>query len=106
MDIRVYFQKIREIERNIQSPYVVVVSLETSEGGKPGCATEVTREAAAKLIVEGKGRLADQQEKASFYADGKEALAAAEQERIAGKIQLTVVSEQGSRTLKPRSEKG
>ena len=106
MDIRVYFQKIREIERNIQDPYVVVVSLETSEGGKPGRATEVTREAAAKLIVEGKGRLADQQEKASFYAYAKEALAAAEQERIAGKIQLTVVSEQGSRALKPRSEKG
>ena len=33
MDIRVYFQKIREIERNIQEPYVVVVSLETPEGG-------------------------------------------------------------------------
>ena len=49
MDIRVYFQKIREIERNIQDPYVVVVSLETPEGGKPGRATEVTREAAAKL---------------------------------------------------------
>ena len=36
MDIRVYFQKIREIERNIQEPYVVVISLETPEGGKPG----------------------------------------------------------------------
>ena len=42
MDIRVYFQKIREIERNIQDPYVVVVSLETPEGGKPGRATEVS----------------------------------------------------------------
>ena len=106
MDIRLYFQKIREIERNIQDPYVVVLSLETSEGGKPGRATEVTREAAAKLVVEGKGRLADQQETTSYYAEAKEALAAAEQEKIAGKIQLTVVSDQGSRTLKPRSEKG
>src|SRR3954453_9669186 len=49
MDIRVYFQKFREIERNIQAPYVVVISLETPEGGKPGRATEVARESAAKL---------------------------------------------------------
>lgn len=106
MDIRVYFQKIREVERNIQDPYVVVVSLETSEGGKPGRSTEVSREAAAKLVVEGKVRLASEQERTAFYTEAKEAFAAAEQEKMASKIQLTVVSEQGSRTIKPRSEKG
>ena len=39
-------------------PYVVVISLETPEGGKPGRATEVSRASAAQLIVEGKARLA------------------------------------------------
>src|SRR4051794_21196324 len=62
MDIRMYFQKIRETERNIQDPYVVVVSLETPEGGKPGRTTEVSRASAAQLIVEGKVRLADDAE--------------------------------------------
>ena len=52
-------------------------------------------------------RLADEAEiKLRFMQSAKEALAAAEEEKIAGKIQLTVVSEQGNRALKPRSEKG
>lgn len=106
MDIRVYFQKVREIERNIQTPYVVVVSLETPEGGKPGRTTEVTRESAAKLIVEGKVRLAGADEQTAFYKKAAEALTAAEEERMAGKIQLTVVSEPAVRPAKPRSEKG
>ena len=106
MDIRVYFQKVREIERNIQTPYVVVISLETPEGGKPGRSTEVARESAAKLIVEGKVRIAGADEQAAFYKKAAEALAAAEEEKMAGKIQLTVVSEPVGRPVKPRPEKG
>src|SRR3954452_25265087 len=106
MDIRVYFQKIRVIEGNIQAPYVVVISLETPEGGKPGRATEVARESAAKMIVEGKVRLAEADEQAAYYKLAAEALSAAEEAKMAGKIQLTVVSEQASRSVKPRSEKG
>lgn len=105
MDIRLYFQKIREIERNISDPYVVVVSLETAEGGKPGCMTEVTRASAAQMIADAKARLADANERADFYKRGQEALAAAEEERLAGKIQLTVVSDHLTRQGKPRPGK-
>lgn len=107
MDIRVYFQKIREIETGIEGPYVVVVSLETPEGGKAGCMTEVNRAAAARLIVDAKVRLASAEEQATYYRSAREALQAAEEERMAGKIQLTVVSDQGTRSAKLRSsEKG
>jgi hypothetical protein len=105
MDIRLYFQKIREIERSISEPYVVVVSLETAEGGKAGCMTEVTRASAAQMIADGKARLADSSDRAEFYKRGQEALAAAEEERLAGKIQLTVVTDHLSRQGKPRSGK-
>ena len=105
MDIRMYFQKIREIERNLADPYVVVVSLETPEGGKPGRMTEVGRESAARMIVDGRARLADEGERAAFYKNAQEALAAAEEERLAGRIQLTVVSDHHARQLKPRSGK-
>jgi hypothetical protein len=106
MDIRAYFQKIREIEKNIADPYVVVVSLETPEGGKPGRSTEVSRASAAQLLVEGRVRLADTEEQKAYYKEAQEALAAAEQERLAGKIQLTVVSDQTGRVFKARPEKG
>src|SRR3954471_6961719 len=106
MDIRVYFQKIRETERNLADPYAVVVSLETPEGGKAGRTTEVSRSSAAQLIVEGKVRLATEEERADFYNEAKEAFAAAEEERMASKIQLTVVSENPIRNPKTRPEKG
>ncbi len=105
MDIRAYFQKIRAAERNIQDPYTVVISLDTPEGGKPGQSTEVSRASAAQLVVEGKARLATAEEVAAFYQSSKEAFAAAEEEKLASRIQLTVVSEQ-PRNIKPRAEKG
>jgi hypothetical protein len=105
MDIRAYFQKVREIERGIANPYVVVVSLATSEGGKPGCMTEVSRAAAAQMIADSKARLADDAERAEFHKRTQQALAVAEEERMAGKIQLTVVSEHLPRSGKPRSGK-
>lgn len=105
MDIRVYFQKMREIERNIKDPFVVVISLETPEGGKAGCMTEVSRASAAQMIVDGKVRLADDTERATFYKNALEALAAAEEERLAGKIQLTVVTDHLSRQAKPKPGK-
>jgi hypothetical protein len=105
MDIRVYFQKIREAERTIQDPWVVVVSLETPEGGKPGRATEVSRASAAQLIVENKVRLADADERANYYKAAEEARQAAEEAAMTGKIQVTVVSDAANRAAK-RPEKG
>jgi hypothetical protein len=105
MDIRVYFQKVREAEKAIQDAYVVVVSLETPEGGKPGTMTEVSRASAAQLIVDSKGRLASAEERKSFYKEADEARAAAEESAMAGKIQLTVISDAINRSGK-RPEKG
>jgi hypothetical protein len=106
MDIRVYFQKVREIERNIHDPFVVVMSLETPEGGKPGRMTEVSRSSAAQLIADGRVRLASVEEAQAFHDEAKNALIVIEEAKMADKIQLTVVSEQANRIVKARSEKG
>ena len=105
MDIRVYFQKVREAEKAIPDPYVVIVSLETPEGGKPGLMTEVSRGSAAQLIVDNRVRLATADERKSFYKEANEARAAAEESAMAGKIQLTVISDAINRSGK-RPEKG
>jgi hypothetical protein len=105
MDIRAYFQKVRAAEREIKEPYVIVVSLETSEGGKPGQATEVSRASAAQLIIDNRVRLATSEERAAFYKEGQDALVAAQEALMASKIQLTVVSDTINRAGK-RPEKG
>jgi hypothetical protein len=68
MDLRVYYQKLRKTESEIQDEYPVVVSRETSDGGKQGLKTQVPRSLAARLITDGKAELATAEEAAQFHA--------------------------------------
>jgi hypothetical protein len=63
MDLRGYYQKVREVEATIADAFAVIVSLETSDGGKAGTQTEVTRSLAARMIVDGLAHLAKPDEK-------------------------------------------
>ena len=67
MDVRIYFQKVRQVEAGIVSPHAVVMSLDTPDGGKAGLLTEVSRMMAAQLIVENKARMASEEETNEFY---------------------------------------
>ncbi|MGI8990144.1 MAG: hypothetical protein ACR2I2_11250 [Bryobacteraceae bacterium] len=69
MDLRAYYKKIREVESNIEGPFVVLISQETPEGGKFGVRTQVPRHIASKLIVEGRARIATSEEAADFHED-------------------------------------
>ena len=66
MDLKAYFRKIRQIEQTISQEFVLVTSLETSDGGKAGAATEVTRESAARLMADGCARLETSEEEKSY----------------------------------------
>jgi len=100
VDIRVYFQKLREVERSIASPFVFVMSNETGNGGKAGICTEVKREVAARLIVSGKARLATEAEVQEHLAEQERLRVAAEQASLAGRVQIAVLSEQEMRALR------
>ena len=58
MDLKIYYQKIREVEARIEEQFPIVISKETADGGHAGTATEVPRRLAAKMIVEGLARIA------------------------------------------------
>jgi hypothetical protein len=91
MDLRAYYQKIRDFESKIAEEFAVVVSLETANGGKAGTYTEVSRAIAAKLLVDGIAQLALAEEASKFRAHQAEAARAAEQEAAAGRVHLSVV---------------
>jgi hypothetical protein len=77
MDLRNYFQKIKQIESTIAELFILVISLETRDGGMAGTPTEVSRALAAKMIVDGLVRLAEPNEKQAYYAQQQAAQAAA-----------------------------
>ena len=100
MDLKVFYQKLRQTEAGISEEHVVVVSHETSDGGRPGVRTEVPRRLAARLIVEGKARLATPEEASEFREQMAEAKRLADQLVAASRMQITVVSEAELRALR------
>ena len=100
MDLRNYYKRLRELEATLPNRDVLVVSNSTPDGGREGIRTEVSRQAAAKLITEGRARLATRDEEADFRNSLIESRRQAEQLAAAGKIQLTVMSEGDMRTIR------
>ena len=92
MDLRLYYQKIRDIEATITDEFPVVVSRDTGDGGKSGTLTEVPRRVAAKMIVEGQARLAAVAQVEVFRESQSEAKRVLDQIEAAARIQVTVVS--------------
>lgn len=91
MDLRVFFQKVKEAEQTIAVDPAVVISLETSDGGRAGTRTEVSRALAAKLIVEGRARLASDEETAGHKASEEAIRQRAEEQALRGKVMINLV---------------
>jgi len=92
MDLRGYYQKIREVESTIEDEFPLVVSRETPDGGKQGMTTEVPRRLAAKMIVEGQARLAKPEEAQAHRDALAEAQRVAEQAAAATRLHVSVLS--------------
>ena len=92
MDLRLYYQKIRDTAAKIEDEFPVLVSRETGDGGKAGTLTEVPRRIAAKMVVEGTAQVASPAQKASFRDAQAEAKRVADQLSAAAQVHVTVLS--------------
>jgi phage terminase Nu1 subunit (DNA packaging protein) len=105
MDIRLYFEKIREAETGIPDAFVIVSSLQTPDGGKAGNLTEVTRAIAAQLLVDGRARLATEDEARDYRERSERTRTEAEQALAKARMQFTLLTEQESRALRTQRVK-
>ena len=103
MDLRSYYRKVREADATLTGECFVMVSLETSEGGKAGVPTEVPRSIAAKLIAEVRARVATEDEALAFREAHREARAAHEQDEAARRVQVMVIPSHELRKQRERS---
>ena len=90
VDLKLYYHKMRTIEATIPGESVVVVSLETQDGGREGQVSEVARAVAARLVVEGKARLASDQEARAFKDSIRTARRAAEEQALKERLPLGI----------------
>jgi hypothetical protein len=99
MDLRAYYQKIREIENKIIDPFPVVVGIDPHNAGKPGVCTEVSRSLAAKMLAEGTAREATPEENKAFRKAQADAIRTALEADAAKLVQFKVVSVDDVRKL-------
>ena len=91
MDVKTYYQRIRDTEAAIPTQYAVVVSRPTDDGGKPGVLVEVPRYLAAKMMVEGSAQLAPAEQSAAFRLSQELAMRAAQEAAAASKFEVSMV---------------
>ena len=100
MDLRLYYQKVRELERSFKATFPVVVSQETPDGGTAGLKTEVPIHVAARMIVDGHAVLASEIESQEFLEQKLAAKKAADQLQAASRMQVRVMSDSDLQVLK------
>ena len=100
MDLRQFYHKLNIIEQEIAEPHVVVVTHETTDGGRAGHKVEVSRRNAARLILEGRAHLATVEEAAGYRNDIQQALQVAQQRAATERVQMNLISDADLRALK------
>ena len=100
MDLKAFYQKIRETESSIVEEVTVTVSLSTPDGGRAGVLAEVPRSIAARTIVEGKAQLATDEQAAAYRLGIAAARKAAEDKLAAGQARYSVIAETDLRALR------
>ncbi len=105
MDLKAFYSKMRQVEAGLPGDDVVIVSLSTPDGGKPGVTSEVPRTVAARMIVSGSARAATAEEADAHQARISAAKREAEQRAAAGRMQITVISDSDLQALKSSGKK-
>lgn len=93
MDLRVFYQKIRKLEKELDGDYVVLVSNETGDGGRSGQTVEVAKPLAARMIVEGRARQATADECRARQKALERATEAVRRRELAEKAHVRLMSD-------------
>lgn len=104
MDLKTYYQRIREFAAGIPGESAVIVSLATPEGGRAGLLTEVPKEVAARMLADGIASLAGEEEAARFHQQAQVRREEEEHRRAAARIRVSFITEEQARALQPARE--
>ena len=105
MDLKAYFKKIKDTESSIEELYLLMVSLETPDGGKSGTMVEVSRQEAAKAIVEGRAVRASDEQKEAYWKQEADRKKSAEKAELSRRLQIAIISDSELRSRATAQEK-
>lgn len=67
MNVKTFYQRVRNIEQTLIDTFVVITSRETPDGGREGVLIEVSRHLAATMIADGRAALASPESTILFH---------------------------------------
>ena len=100
MNMRQFYQKIKEVEGSILTAELVIVSNDTPDGGKAGVKSEVKRSVASRMIAEGHARIATEEETQTFRRETEEGFQRGQEAIHSAKVQLAVLSDAEMKAIK------
>ena len=100
MNLKDYYRDITAQEAEIEDAFVLVISLQTPNGGRAGIASEVSRATAAKLIVEKQARLATPEEARRILNEREEAHRLKDIAALQERVRMARLAEDELRSLK------
>jgi hypothetical protein len=106
MDVRTYYRRIAELEASIEAKDVMVVSLDTPDGGKAGVFTEAPKRVACQLVVEGRAKLATEVEALDYRRRQRDAKKALDNASAMSRVQISLVPEQDLKALRSMLKPG
>lgn len=104
MDLKIYYQKIREIEATLTEDHVVVESLPTPDGGRGGVLTEVPKALAARMMVDGRAKTPSEEAAAKFRQSAAEAKRALDAALESSRVHLSLVPTHELNQLRSRAK--
>jgi len=93
MDVKQYYRKIAETEAGLKNNFTIVISVETSDGGRGGVLSEVSRHTAARLIVEGRALVASEEQSQQYFEQQAAIRKAAAKAELARRIQVAIIAD-------------
>jgi len=90
MDVKQYFQRVRELAAQLPAEAVVIKSVSTTNGGRAGVMAEVARYTAAKQVIDGNAVLATEEESAVYHQEMEARRQVAERAQALNRFQISL----------------
>lgn len=104
MDLRQYYRKLHDAEAEMPESHVLVVSLETGDGGKAGVVTEVPRRNACQLILDGRAKRVSREEEDAFRLDELAKRDAFQRAKATSRIRFEMIPNETAKPTPAKSE--
>ncbi len=100
MNLKDYYREIAAQESAIEESFVLIISLQTPNGGRAGIPSEVNRATAAKLVVDKQARLATPEEVKKLRDERDEQQRQRDIAALQERVRMTRLAEDELRSLK------